>query len=212
WRADTLLTKEPETIAWLDRTVNADSVLFDVGANIGLYALYAAHLFPGKVRVCCFEPEPLNTARLNLNIARNNFSKQILAFPLGLGTSDGIGTFRISVLEAGRALHGDRMVAAGEEAHITGLALRSLDSLLSDSTILPKPTHLKIDVDGPELDILNGAQTALGDPTLKHLLVELETADVADVETMLKPMGFEITEKGEPVDDMVNVIFEKSSS
>jgi hypothetical protein len=41
WRAETLLTKEPETIEWIE-TFNEESVFWDVGANIGVYSLYAA--------------------------------------------------------------------------------------------------------------------------------------------------------------------------
>ncbi len=51
WRAKTLLTKEPETIAWLDRMV-ANDVFFDIGANIGMYSIYA-----GKKKV----NDPRNT-------------------------------------------------------------------------------------------------------------------------------------------------------
>jgi hypothetical protein len=41
WRVRTFATKEPGTIAWIDAFA-ADDVMLDVGANIGLYALYAA--------------------------------------------------------------------------------------------------------------------------------------------------------------------------
>src|ERR1044071_9834964 len=39
WRADTYATKEPDTIAWIDQFVQEGDVLYDVGANIGLYSL-----------------------------------------------------------------------------------------------------------------------------------------------------------------------------
>ena len=41
WRAETFFTKEPETIEWIN-TFKSDETLFDVGANIGLYSIYAA--------------------------------------------------------------------------------------------------------------------------------------------------------------------------
>src|SRR6516225_6500482 len=41
WRARTLLAKEPETIEWID-SFRAGDVFWDVGANVGLYSLYAA--------------------------------------------------------------------------------------------------------------------------------------------------------------------------
>jgi FkbM family methyltransferase len=212
WRADTLLSKEPETIAWLDRTVKPGSVLYDVGANIGVYALYAAHLHPGRVTVYCFEPEPLNAARLNRNIALNGLSGNILAFPLGLSDRDGTSEFRLSGLEAGRALHGERMVAPGAEAHTAGMVLRRLDTLLAENAAMARPTHLKIDVDGPEAEILKGAEAALAHPVLRHILIELETDAIDTVTAKLESAGFARTGAGEVIDNMQNVIFEKPAS
>ena len=41
WRYKTLFLKEPETIEWL-RALGPDDVLWDIGANVGVYSLYAA--------------------------------------------------------------------------------------------------------------------------------------------------------------------------
>src|SRR5215467_12031505 len=41
WRARTFFTEEPHTVAWLDRLQAAD-VYWDIGANVGMYAVYAA--------------------------------------------------------------------------------------------------------------------------------------------------------------------------
>ena len=41
WRAITFASKEPETLAWIETFENS-SVFWDVGANIGLYSIYAA--------------------------------------------------------------------------------------------------------------------------------------------------------------------------
>src|SRR5262245_59555308 len=56
-RATTLLTKEPGTIAWLD-LLPAGSVLFDVGANVGMYSVYAA--MARGCAVHAFEPDGAN--------------------------------------------------------------------------------------------------------------------------------------------------------
>jgi len=211
WRADTLLSKEPETIAWLDRTITPQSVFYDVGANIGLYALYAAHLHPGAVKAVCFEPEPMNFARLNQNIATNRLSDQITAFPLGLGSAAKITAFPLSILQSGGALHGPRMVEDGKAAHVVGLQVCTLDEFRAQAADLPGPTHLKIDVDGPELEILRGAETTLHDPGTRHLLIELTAADRAQAEQILSAAGFEESARGPEQDGMFNVIFEKRS-
>ena len=41
WRVNTCLTKEPETIEWIDGFENKENLIFwDIGANIGLYSIY----------------------------------------------------------------------------------------------------------------------------------------------------------------------------
>ena len=67
WRVTTFLTKEPETIEWIDTFAPGD-VLFDIGANIGCYSIYAASR---SVRVMAFEPESQNYALINQNIFLN---------------------------------------------------------------------------------------------------------------------------------------------
>ena len=48
---------EPETISWIDAEIEPGDVVWDVGANIGLYACYAAK---AGARVLAFEPSGLN--------------------------------------------------------------------------------------------------------------------------------------------------------
>jgi FkbM family methyltransferase len=209
WRADTLLTKEPETTAWLDRTIAADSVFYDVGANIGMYTLYAAALYPETVRAVCFEPEPMNFARLNQNIAANGLSGRVLAYAIGLGAQRGIATMPLSTLEAGGALHGDDQIDRIAAAHVVGIDVWPLAEVLAAQPDLPPPTHLKIDVDGPELAVLEGARPILGNAALRHALVEVTEATAPEVETTFAAAGFEVAERGAVHDGMFNMIFEK---
>jgi len=209
WRADTVMTKEPETIAWLDDSIEADSVFYDIGANIGLYSLYALHRAPGQVRAVCFEPEALNSARLNQNLNDNGFSEQATVFAIGLGATEAVTELRLSRLQAGRALHGDSNVSKDNHDHRQGLIVMSLDQLVFGDGGLLLPTHLKIDVDGPELDILKGAQRTLTLPSLRHILVEVEDYEREVVNKLLANAGFEFSAEGAGIDDKHNVIYEK---
>ena len=212
WRTDTLATKEPETIAWLDHTISFDSVFYDVGANIGLYSLYALHRFAGQTQAVCFEPEALNFARLNQNLYDNAFSEQATAFAIGLGKTEDVTQFRLSRLQAGRALHGDRHVPEGTHDHRQGLIVMPLDQLVFGDHGLPQPSHLKIDVDGPELDILRGAMKTLALPSLRHVLVELVDGERKEVNEILIGAGFTLTTEGAAQGNMRNVIYHKEST
>ena len=61
WRLDTLFSKEPETINWIDSFDDRENFIFllDIGANIGLYSIYAASKFK-NISVVSFEPSTSN--------------------------------------------------------------------------------------------------------------------------------------------------------
>jgi FkbM family methyltransferase len=209
WRADTLFDKEPETIRWLDRTIGADSVFYDVGANIGLYTLYACHLEPG-VRAVCFEPEALNFARLNLNLCDNRLSDRVLAFSLALSDASGLATFDLSKFHAGAALHGSHNVTPEAAAHRQGVVLRPLDDIQETSGLVAPPTHLKIDVDGPEIAVLAGAKGTLAIASLRHVLIETPAEGLPEITAQLGCAGFVLTDQGVAQDGVAtNYIFEK---
>ena len=84
WRANTFSTKEPDTLAWIDSFFRPGDVIYDVGANIGQYALYAAKRFSKELKILAFEPEALNYAKLNKNIVLNDMVGTITPYCLAL--------------------------------------------------------------------------------------------------------------------------------
>ena len=74
YRARTLLTKEPETISWINK-FPSNQVFFDVGANIGVYSVYAASI--KNAQVIAFEPSFLNLELLYRNIQSNHLENKI---------------------------------------------------------------------------------------------------------------------------------------
>ena len=66
-RAETFLTKEPETLEWIDR-MNEGAVLWDIGANVGIYSVYAA--VSKRANVIAFEPSIFNLEFLARNIKK----------------------------------------------------------------------------------------------------------------------------------------------
>lgn len=85
FRVRTLLTKEPKTLRWID-TFQAADVLWDIGANIGCYSLYAA---ARGVTVHAFEPSPVNFRLLTRNAGLNGFSG-LTVFPYALALRPGM--------------------------------------------------------------------------------------------------------------------------
>lgn len=81
WRAKTFSSKEPETLEWIDSFLEG-SILWDIGANIGLYSLYAAKKM--NCRVWAFEPSVFNLELLARNIYENDLTEKICIVPVAL--------------------------------------------------------------------------------------------------------------------------------
>src|SRR5690349_18823938 len=79
WRVDSLFEKEPVTIEWIAGFA-PDDVFVDVGANVGMYSIWAAKT--RKTRVFAFEPEAQNYSLLNRNIVLNDLSDRVRAYCL----------------------------------------------------------------------------------------------------------------------------------
>ena len=187
WRVDTLLTKEPDTIEWIAGFA-AEEVLLDIGANVGMYSLWAAKT--RGVDVFAFEPESQNYAILNRNIQLNGLDAKIRAYCIALSDRAGYDKLFLSAFGAGGSCHtfGASLDFANRPRvapFAQGCVSAKLDDLVATGMI-PVPTHIKIDVDGLEPQIVSGARTTLSDPRVRSVLVEINTNldehwDVVDV-------------------------------
>ncbi|NVK18588.1 MAG: FkbM family methyltransferase [Methylocystaceae bacterium] len=175
WRAETLLTKEPETIEWID-TMKAGDVLFDIGANVGVYTMYAA--IKKDVKVFAFEPLAANYFLINRNIEENNLSDHVRAFCLALNDQDMMGSFHVKNTGFGSALssfnepvdHNGNTYEAKFEQGMIGM---TLDNFIEN--FRPEfPTHIKIDVDGIEDKIVKGALKTFADKRVRTISIELD--------------------------------------
>ncbi|MBI3320407.1 MAG: FkbM family methyltransferase [Candidatus Omnitrophica bacterium] len=198
WRARTFHTEEPQTIAWLD-ALQPEDVLWDVGANVGLYAIYAAKFF--RCQVIAIEPESQNYALLVENIALNEVGNRCFPACLALGNRAGLGRLRVRyltkggaynwfVLGEGRRGREEKAVLPASIATAWGVQQQgAVEQVIYGASIdelvhacgLPPPTHLKIDVDGLEPEIIEGAPQVLRQSTLRSLLVEINQRSTTDV-------------------------------
>lgn len=187
WRVDTLLTKEPDTIAWINGMDPSDT-LFDVGANMGQYSLYAAKR---GITVHAFEPESQNFALLCRNVAANRLP--VTAWPLALSDKSGMDTFYVTSVMPGGSCN-----SFGEEVNYQlqpkqfafkqGSCATTIDEF---SNQFGAPQHIKIDVDGFEHKVLDGAKMTL--LLVKSVLVELNThlQEHREIHQIMANLGFE---------------------
>lgn len=197
WRAQTFSVKEPETLEWID-ALQADSILWDVGANVGLYAVYAAR--KRNCRIWAFEPSVFNLELLARNISANGLAEQICIVPMALSDMLGANQLRMTTTEWGGALStfGRNFGWDGEsirqvfEFRTMGLSMDDAVQKLS----IPEPDYIKMDVDGLEHIILGGGAAVLRG--VQEVLIEVNDDFHEQAErcrTLLSEAGLVLKEK-----------------
>lgn len=197
WRYQTLYTKEPATIAWLEELDDND-VLWDVGSNVGVYSIFAALV--RRARVFAFEPGAANYWILNSNIKVNALEDRIQAMCAALSDQTKLDTLHMRSTGAGQTLNQTKRPVDDHGKSFTpsfrqSVFLVTADDLIARFGVVP-PTAMKIDVDGAELDVLAGASGLLLSPDLRRISLELNRLDTATVEratATLTGAGFTLT-------------------
>ena len=194
WRIETFYEKEPETLEWIDSFNNGKKIIFwDIGANIGLYSIYAA-LKHKNMEIISFEPSTNNLRILSRNISINNLEEKIKInqFPLSDKTNE------FALMNESEFIEGWSMGTFAyqndfEGKHFTPKQkykiLGTSINYLLDSKILNIPDYIKIDVDGIEHMILKGADKHLDNMNIKSVLIELNENFKDQFESVLAIMS-----------------------
>lgn len=196
-RADTLSTKEPETLEWIDG-IPEGSLVWDIGANVGLYTCYAAKA--RGCRVFAFEPSVFNLELLARNIFLNGLADKVVIVPLPLSEALAVSKLSMSSTDWGGAMstfgeaygHDGKALRKIFEFPTIGLSMTDAVNLLK----IPRPDYIKMDVDGIEHLILKGGMDVL--TGVKGVLIEINdefAAQASGASETLKRAGFTLKEK-----------------
>lgn len=219
YRARSLSEKEPETLQWIDGFKDPQ-VMWDIGANVGLYSIYAAKRHE-QLKVVSFEPSYLNLELLARNIFNNGLDGRVSVIPLPLFEEMKESDFILQGLDRGGALsafsvdygYDNRPLEAMLRYRTVGL---SIDEVV-DKLGVPVPDSIKIDVDGVEHLILRGGRKVLSDPRVRSVLIELNhnfveqhrtaTALLAEYGFVMLSEVFGSAPQGLPGDRVANTIW-----
>ena len=135
-------------------------LFLDIGANIGTYTVLASGIC--RAKTWAFEPDHDTVQRLKRNIAVNSLDALVKVYECALGAEQGEVAFTFGLDTVNR-------IAAANDKKVRRVRGERLDTLIVDS----QPIMLKLDVEGAEEDVLQGAKALLARPCLK--VVELET-------------------------------------
>ncbi|MEP7324138.1 MAG: FkbM family methyltransferase [Saprospiraceae bacterium] len=152
---------EYNEMGFLLHLLRPEDVFVDVGANIGSFTVLAsAQIGAHSISI---EPLPATYTSLLKNIAINQIQDKVIALNLALGSKKGTLDF---------TSHLDSMnhVANAGEPNTVKVQVECLDSIIESNRI---PILLKIDVEGFETEVINGAEALLKKNALKAIIIEL---------------------------------------
>ena len=195
-----LFSKEPGTVAWITTEVKRGQVVYDIGANIGVYTILAARQAGPNGKVYAFEPHAANFTRLIDNVIRNNLQEVVIPCCVALDAEAGFSHFNYDSASAGTsnsqfsADSGAAMQPHGSE--ISELKYATTIDQLMESGRIASPHHIKIDVDGNEHRILQGMTRLLGSSAAPLTIqVELNEPHTAAITALLQAHRYALIEK-----------------
>lgn len=180
---------DPELTRFALEHVRSGSVVWDVGANVGLFTFAAAGLAGTTGRVIAVEPDLWLALQLQ-RAARRSVEDRATVDVLAAAVSDSAGTAVLHVAQQSRAINHLRVGSSSQTGgirYIQPVPKLPLDSLLEH---MPPPDVIKIDVERAELQVLRGAQKVLAArPTL---LVEVDRDHADEASHILLEAGYRL--------------------
>lgn len=182
---------EPATIALFERILHPGDTYVDVGAHVGYHCLVARRLVGDSGRVLAIDPQPYNCAKILGNAERNGFAN-IVVVVAAAGDSDGFVTLRAQSRRDTARL---TLAGAGVNDRPLPFVVPKITlSWLFKSRGLRRVALLKIDVEGSEYDVLQGARDVIGavDNIIFEALPDARSGRAVAAAELLQSEGFEL--------------------
>lgn len=141
-------------------------IVIDVGAHIGLFALFSSQ-FCRSGKIYCFEPVKENFDLLEANLEINNI-RNVIAVNAAISTNTGVVTIYLNEDESGHSMH----IIGSKQIQAKSLSLQ--DVFISNK--LEKCDYLKIDCEGEEYKIIDSLSTEYFDK-INKMCIEYHFAD-----------------------------------
>lgn len=170
---------EQETSAFFGAVLREGDSFLDLGAHVGWFSMLAAALVGPTGEVWSFEPDDRNFRQLLDHISLNE-ATHVRPMHMAVGARAGVEAFQVSAEnDGGHALRAADS-SAGREAELARddrrpVYVSTLDSLFADRTI-PSLRAIKMDVEGAEHAVVNGARDFLARHQVPFIVAEMNDA------------------------------------
>ncbi len=177
--------------------IKVGDIVFDIGANIGLYTLPAALKLRGTGKVIAFEPVPMWFNRLKNNLSLNSI-ENVFMYNVGLYTKTEEREMSMKNIQGS----GMASIATDYKDEIPESLLEKVrvrlvkgDCFVSENKI-PLPNLIKIDVEGAELEAIEGLENTIRQADCKSILCEVHPRYMKEsptaIDSILTGLGYRI--------------------
>lgn len=195
WKTASLLhtfRKEAAVFKDLVECLEADDVFLDVGANLGAFTCLVGGVLPDE-SIVALEPHPENVKSLRRNLNLNGIDAPVYQCAL----SNEVGSAELSV-DLGRAGNQRHALSTDDAGETIEVDVKCGDQLLTEEA-LPRPSVVKIDVEGAEWMVVDGLSRTLGHPACRRVYCEIHPELMSgfegtpdSVRTALEAHGFDL--------------------
>ncbi|MFM1813699.1 MAG: hypothetical protein RLZ98_394 [Pseudomonadota bacterium] len=198
-RARSFLGKEPETIEWLRNSLRPDDVFLDIGANIGIFSLFAAMHLDDNGHVYACEPHLPNATQVLQNAALNGLENRLSVLSIAASGEDGYFPFHYKRWGEGAsgsqlAIEGNPALAATRSIGVEMKCGMTVDSMV-EKGIIRRPNLIKIDTDGIEIPIVRGMERLLrSSERPRSLLIEIQPGEYDVQVDFMRSCGYALKE------------------
>lgn len=200
---------DPEQVAEFDGFISAcrpGMAFFDLGAHFGLFSLAALHYGGDTAKAIAVDPSPMAWRLLRIQAQLNHVADRLGVVQASVGDQIGWQDMVPTGVHGAGYFLSRRDHPKGE---LTRTQAITLDKLAADFELLP--THLKIDVEGNEAEVLRGGHQVLSQNDAPLLFIELHNqmirdrgGDPAETLALLKSLGYRtFAVDGTPLDEAV---------
>lgn len=163
--------------------------VYDIGANMGLYSIQFSNIVGSSGKVFSFEPSIINFKKLSNNV--NNISNII-----NINNAVGKEVSKLFISQGIDEIGATSKLSESNNGVGNWVDVTTIDELIKK---LPIPNAIKIDVEGFEINVLEGARKTLLNPELKVVGVEIHSTildelgvkkPVKQIEKIFKDSGF----------------------
>lgn len=176
-------TSEPDVQEAVRLRVHRGEVVYDIGANVGFYTVLMARLVGPTGAVAAFEPLP-ETADAARHNARMNRFDHVAVFANAVGRR--AGQVRMVL---GQESTWAKLADHASTGPTVDVAMVAIDDLVESGTIRP-PAFVKIDVEGAELEVIEGMRRTIA-ASRPTILCEMHGKNV-DFAALMDELGYEV--------------------